>query len=157
MKNIQNVKISLVKENAVSYQVTDASDAKHFLQNYLQHEDKEHFVCLLLDTKNKIVATYTVAIGTSNQCVVEPREVFKAAILSNSSKIILGHNHPTGDVFPSTEDVEVTKRLVVAGKILGIEVLDHIIVSDNSYYSFLENDSMCSIQKGLVSDDANNY
>lgn len=104
---------------------------------FLQHETKEYFLALHLDGKNRIVAVEMVSIGSLNQSIVHPREVFKTALLSSAAAIILLHNHPTGDTTPSSEDLAITRRLKEVGDLLGIRVLDHIIIGD-SYRSFVE-------------------
>lgn len=101
-------------------------------------ETKEHFISLHLDGKNRIVCMDTVSIGSLNQSLVAPREVFKSAVLSSAAAVILVHNHPTGDPTPSKEDISITKRLKECGDLLGITVLDHIIVGDGAYVSFVE-------------------
>ena len=98
----------------------------------------ENFILLCLNTKNKIAGVHTVSIGSLNASIVHPREVFKAALLNNASGIICLHNHPSGDPEPSREDIEITHRLVNAGNILGINVLDHIIIGDGRYISLGE-------------------
>lgn len=105
--------------------------------SFLRHETKEYFIALHLDGKNRIVAIDIVSIGSLNQSIVHPRELFKTALLSSAAAVILMHNHPTGDPTPSTEDLEVTRRLREAGDMIGIRVLDHIIIGD-TYYSFAE-------------------
>lgn len=104
---------------------------------FLQQETKEHFCTVHLDGKNRIICLEIVSIGTLNQAIVTARDTFKTALLSNAAAIILLHNHPTGDPTPSSEDLEVTRRLKEAGDLIGIRILDHIIVGD-SYYSFTE-------------------
>ena len=101
-------------------------------------ETKEMFVTLHLDGKNRILCMDQVSIGSLNQSIVHPREVFKTACLSNAAAIILVHQHPTGDPAPSSEDIAITRRLKEAGEIMGIKVLDHIIVGDGEYMSFVE-------------------
>jgi DNA repair protein RadC len=97
------------------------------------------FFVMCLNTKNRVVAVHRCHVGGLNASIVMPREVFKSAILNNSASIIVSHQHPSQDVTPSREDVNVTKRLVEAGKILGIDVLDHLIVNANAdYYSMKE-------------------
>ncbi len=98
--------------------------------------DREHFFAVHLNTKNIVISTETVSIGSLNQTIVHPREIFKNAIKRNSAAIILAHNHPSGDPTPSEEDVAVTKRLVEAGSIVGIDILDHIIIAADKYHSF---------------------
>ncbi len=100
--------------------------------------ESENFRVVFLDSKNQIIDSKIIFIGTLNESVVHPREIFKSAILENSANIILIHNHPSGDLNPSEEDIKTTKELVKAGEILGIKVLDHIIVGNNSFFSFLE-------------------
>ena len=104
---------------------------------YLDEEDREHFVSMMLDAKNKVIGIYTVSIGTLCCTVVSPREVFKAAILANAASIIVAHNHPSGDVTPSPEDIQVTATLKQAGKLLDIEVLDHVIVGEDGAFTSL--------------------
>lgn len=99
---------------------------------------KEYFKVILLDTKNQIICIDNISIGTLNASIVHPRDVFNVAIRKNSNSIILVHNHPSGDPNPSKEDVAITYRLQKAGKILGIEVLDHVIIGNNKYISFKE-------------------
>jgi len=106
--------------------------------SYLMQETKENFVTLHLDGKNRIVCMDVVSVGSLNQSIVHPREVFKTACLSNAAAVILVHQHPTGDATPSREDIAITKRLSEAGEIMGIKVLDHIIVGDGEYVSFVE-------------------
>ena len=106
--------------------------------SFLRRETKESFCTAHLDGKNRIVCLEIVSVGTLNQALVVPREVFKTALLSNAAALILVHNHPTLDPTPSNEDIEITRRLKEAGQLLGIKVLDHIIIGDH-YYSFVEN------------------
>jgi DNA repair protein RadC len=101
----------------------------------LKGSKKEHFVVFYLDTRNQIIKRETISIGTLNASLIHPREVFEPAILHSTAQIIIAHNHPSGITDPSDIDKEVTKRLVEAGKLLGIQVLDHIIVTKTSYLS----------------------
>lgn len=109
--------------------VTDA------LNQIVQGEEREHFIVVAVNTKNKPTALYTASIGTLNQTLVHPREVFRFAILEGAAGIIIAHNHPSGDCSPSQEDIALTRRMVDAGNILGIKVIDHLIVG-NGYSSF---------------------
>lgn len=104
----------------------------------LKDADREHFIVFYLDRKSSINAINTVSIGGLNSTHVHPREVFKTALLSSAASIILCHNHPSGDPTPSREDVDITRRLVEVGEILGIDVLDHVIIGVNRYYSLKE-------------------
>lgn len=99
---------------------------------------REYFVVLLLDGKNRIILEEQVSEGSLNQSIVHPREVFTRAVKESAAAIILVHNHPSGDPSPSREDREITRRLKEAGDVLGIRVLDHIIIGDGSYFSFVE-------------------
>ncbi len=105
------------------------------------HERPEEIMALItLDTKNKITGVFVVSTGTINASLVHPREIFKRAMLQNAASIILMHNHPSGDPDPSVEDIEITRRLVEAGNIIGISILDHVIIGDEyNFYSMAEN------------------
>jgi len=104
----------------------------------LKNHKKEHFVIFYLDSRNQEIKRETISIGSLNANLVHPREVFEPAIRNLTAQIILAHNHPSGDPTPSEDDLEITKRLVESGKILGIEVIDHIIVAKNGFFSFKE-------------------
>jgi DNA repair protein RadC len=114
------------------------SEAASALMTLLQDEPAEVFVVLCLTTKFHVIAYHEAGRGTLDTVLVNPREVFKAAVLANAAAIVVAHNHPSGDPTPSPDDMEVTRRLVAAGGVLGIAVLDHIIVGDGRYYSFTE-------------------
>src|SRR5215831_19290703 len=136
-------KIMLVREGRVpcyAQQIRSSADASTLLHTYLADVDREHFVIILLNQKNRINDVNTVSIGSLTASIVHPREVFKSAILSNAASIICGHNHPSGDCQPSREDRALTQRLVEAGKLLGISVLDHVIIGDgtSAYFSFAD-------------------
>ena len=104
----------------------------------LEHETKEHFLALHLDGKNRIVCFERVSVGSLNQAIVHPREVYKGAVLSSAAALLVLHNHPRGDPTPSKEDLAITTRLREAGEIVGITLLDHIIVGAGKYCSFTE-------------------
>lgn len=101
----------------------------------IQDKAKEHFKLVLLNTRNKVTGIITISIGTLNASLVHPREVFKEAIHGSASSVILVHNHPSEDLEPSEEDIKLTRRMVEAGKIMGIEVLDHIIITRHDFLS----------------------
>ncbi len=108
----------------------------------MRYLEKEEFRTIFLDTRNRVIESATISIGTLNSSIVHPREVFRAAIRAGSAGVILAHNHPSGDPAPpSPEDIAITKRLVRAGALIGIEVLDHVIIGDNLYISFKEKDT----------------
>lgn len=104
----------------------------------LRHNQQEHFVVAFLDSKNHVIGKKTIFIGGLNTSLVHPREVFAEAIRRRAASIICAHSHPSGDAQPSSEDREVTKRLIEAGKIIGIEVLDHLVIGDGTYVSLKE-------------------
>ena len=133
-------RVSLIREGKLPYseeRIRSSSIASTILHHYLEGVDREHFAILLLDQKNRVIGIHTVSIGSLTASVVHPREVYKVAILANAAAIIAGHNHPSGDCQPSREDRALTTRLVEAGKLLGINVLDHIIIGgEGRYFSF---------------------
>jgi len=136
-------KVTLVREGKMpcyESRIRSSAIASTILHNYLEGVDREHFVILLLDQKNQVIGINTVSMGSLTASIVHSREVFKIAILANCVSIILGHNHPSGDCQPSREDRALTQRLVEAGVLLGIAVLDHVIIGDgtNSYFSFAD-------------------
>jgi DNA repair protein RadC len=104
---------------------------------HIRENKKENFVVLYLDARNYLIHKETVSIGTLNASLVHPREVFEPAVKNLAAQIILAHNHPSGDVKPSNEDIKLTKRLAEAGKIMGIEVLDHIIITKTAHRSMM--------------------
>ena len=104
----------------------------------LRHNKKEHFVALYLNARNQLVHKETISMGTLNANLVHPREVFEPAVRYLAAQVVIAHNHPSGDPKPSDADLEITKRLAEAGKMMGIEVVDHIIVTKNSFLSFKE-------------------
>lgn len=115
-------------------QIQDAEDIQKLL-DHLRYEKKEHFVTVLLDTQNVVLKVETVHIGTLNSSIVGPREIFREAIREGASSMIVAHNHPSGEVAPSREDIELTKRLVEIGKMLDIPVLDHVILGERKFFS----------------------
>lgn len=117
--------------------VSSPADVERLLRGRIANLDRENFVVVLLNTKNEVIETSTVSVGTLAASLVHPREVFKPAVRASAASIILAHNHPSGKAEPSREDREVTKRLGEAAGILGIEVLDHVIVGDG-YFSMKE-------------------
>lgn len=108
------------------------------LMEQMRYLKKEYFKVVLLDTKNQIISIEEISVGSLNASIVHPREVFNVAIRKSANSIILVHNHPSGDPTPSKEDIDITHRLVEAGYIIGIRVLDHIIIGDNKYVSLNE-------------------
>ena len=121
-----------------NFDIKDPETVVKAVRAGIKDKAKEHFKLILLNPRNKIVGISTISIGTLNASLVHPREVFKDAIKHSAASIILAHNHPSGDPDPSEDDLTITKRLVEAGKILGIEVLDHIVIAKNGLFSFKE-------------------
>ncbi|MDQ0156116.1 DNA repair protein RadC [Robertmurraya andreesenii] len=120
------------------YVIRTPEDGANYVMNDMRFLAQEHFVCLYLNTKNQVLHKKTVFIGSLNASIVHPREVFKEALRRSAASVICFHNHPSGDPAPSREDIEVTKRLVESGKILGIELLDHVIIGENKFVSLKE-------------------
>ena len=137
MVKIENVRIKLVRESAGLYcnnYISSPEDAAEIAAKHFEDmaSDREVFSVILLDVKNRVIGINVVSIGSLTASVVHPREVFKAAILANAANIILTHNHPSGDPAPSKEDINITARLVQAGRLIDIPVLDHIIIGDGT-------------------------
>jgi DNA repair protein RadC len=118
--------------------IRSPEDAANVIMEDMRHLKKEHFVCLFLNTKNQVMGVETLSVGSLNASIVHPREVFRAAIQRSSAAIICAHNHPSGDPAPSPEDIQVTDRLVEAGQVVGIDVLDHLIIGDQKFVSLKE-------------------
>jgi DNA repair proteins len=140
-KRINVVSIKMVKESSILYDIRKIQaqkDAVELGKRFIEESDREQLLVCCLDTKNQPTTINVVSVGNLNNSLVHPREVFKPAILSNSASIILFHNHPSGDPTPSKEDTNITERLKECGNILGIKLIDHIIIGDNSYYSLKE-------------------
>lgn len=140
--NIQIVSIKMVKEKSLHYEYENISSPREsadLIKNLIGNMDREALAVITLDVKNHPTSINVCSTGSLNSSIVHPREVFKTAILGNAASIIVGHNHPSGNPTPSNEDINITKRLKEAGKILGIELLDHIVIgSFDNYISFKE-------------------
>lgn len=136
------VKIQMVRERTMPYEesalISSPDEAAQLMRAYLGDADREHFVVLMLNTKHRVNAIHTVSVGSISATIVHPREVLKVAILSNAAAIVVGHNHPSGDPKPSEEDLSITQRLVQACRIIGIELLDHVVVGNDRHISFRE-------------------
>ncbi|WP_419956036.1 RadC family protein [Neobacillus niacini] len=120
------------------YVIRSPEDGANYVMNDMRFLSQEHFVCLYLNTKNQVLHKQTIFIGSLNASIVHPREVFREALKRSAASIICLHNHPSGDPSPSREDIEVTKRLVECGKMIGIDVLDHLIIGENKFVSLKE-------------------
>jgi DNA repair protein RadC len=121
----------------VSRLVLSPKDVWAQLQD-IRDQRREHFIVFYLDVRNQIIKRAIISIGTLNASLVHPREVFEPAVKDSAAQIVLSHNHPSGIASPSEEDIQLTKRLISAGKILGIEVIDHIVVTKSTHFSFRE-------------------
>ena len=129
-------RIFLKKENRQKISYDNPSVIYHENLYLFKGKKQEYFYCLYLDNKNNLIERKLLFMGTINRSIVHPREIFKEAYLTSASKIVCMHNHPTGDITPSMEDIKLTKSLVEIGKLQGIPLIDHLIVSDNNYFSF---------------------
>ncbi len=141
MYRIPVVSIRLVREKSNPYaekHIDDARAAYNLFRSLVEDRDRENLWLACLDTKNRVNCLAQIAVGSLNAAIVHPREVFKTALLANAATVIVLHNHPSGDPAPSAEDKAITKRLVEAGQLLGVRVLDHIIVGDGEFYSFAD-------------------
>jgi len=127
-----------LRKKGYKSQIKTAHDVFDYYADELQGRTKEYFYALFLDTKNRIIREELISVGTLNASMMHPREVFHPAIQASCNSVILVHNHPSGDCKPSDEDKEVTKTLIDAGKILGVNVLDHIIIGKDTFYSLKE-------------------
>lgn len=130
--------LSLIKEyNDEAIYFKSPEYVKVEFEAIFRHK-KEFFVCFYLDSRNKVIAREIISIGTLNSSLVHPREVFKSAIVRSANSIILAHNHPSGSLEPSDEDLKVTKILKECGELLGINLLDHVIVTEKGYKSIID-------------------
>ena len=138
-KYVPKIQISLVKEIYISntaYSCSEAVAQCEIVEKELKNADREKFICIHFNIKNHIISYEVVSMGSLTSSIVHPREVFKAAILANAASVVFLHNHPSGSTEPSLDDIEITNRLCKAGAILGINVLDHLIIGYNEFYSF---------------------
>jgi DNA repair protein RadC len=129
---------TLLRGASARAQIICPRDAAVYLMPQFGGRGVEQFGILLLDTKHRILRTVIVSIGTLDTALVHPREVFREAVAGAAAALVLFHNHPSGDPAPSTDDLELTGRLVMAGRLMGIDVLDHVILGDGRYCSFKE-------------------
>lgn len=145
LQKVNVVSVKVVKEKTIKYgrdAVTSPKDVVVVTEKLLKGSDREKFVVVCLDAKCKPTAVNVVSIGSLTASIVHPREVFKVAILSNAHSVVAIHNHPSGDPSPSNEDKAITNRLVDAGKLLGIPLMDHIVVGDNGRYLSLKEEGL---------------
>jgi len=129
---------SRLESKGFKVKIKNAEDVYNYFKDSLANKNKEHFIALFLDTKNRIIGEEVVSVGTLNSSIIHPREVFSSAIKASANAIVLVHNHPSGDCKPSKEDEQVTKMLCDAGEILGIKVLDHVIIGKDGFVGVKE-------------------
>lgn len=144
MKYVSVVKMQLVKESRVLFDAKVSSPAvvAKMIKQMTDGSDRELVYVVSVDSKNKPIATELISMGGVNSSIVDIGNIFKHALLANATGVIIAHNHPSGDVTPSVEDIRITKRIEEAGKLLSLPLLDHVVVGDietDVYYSFLEN------------------
>lgn len=144
MKYVSVVKMQLVKESRVLFDAKVSSPAvvAKMIKQMTDGSDRELVYVVSVDSKNKPIAIELISMGGVNSSIIDIGNIFKHALLANATGVIIAHNHPSGDVSPSMEDIRVTKRIEEAGKLLNLPLLDHVIVGDmetDVYYSFLEN------------------
>ena len=125
-----------LEPETINFDIKNPESVVKAIRASIKDKAKEHFKLILLNPRNKIIGISTISIGTLNASLVHPREVFKDAIAHSAASVVLAHNHPSGDPEPSEDDLTITKRLIEAGKILGVEVIDHLIVGKNGFFSF---------------------
>lgn len=135
-------RIFLDNEMNTKKKLVNAKDIWDYTKYLFKGKYQEHFYALYFNNKQELISKKLLFVGTTNRSVVHPREIFKEAYLLSANSIICMHNHPSGDTSPSIQDINFTKSLIDIGKIQGIPILDHIIVSDKSYYSFYENSEL---------------
>ena len=135
-----HVRVRLVRERVAAFgpSLSCAGDIAALMTPLLKDLDREQFWCLHLDAKNRLISREMVSVGHLTAALVHPREVFKAAILANAAAVAFAHNHPSGDPEPSREDIELTRRLVNAGELIGISVLDHVVIGGGRIVSLAE-------------------
>ena len=117
--------------------ISSAKDVFNYFHEKLKDEKQEHFYVLILNLQNHIIKEELISKGVLDSAIIHPREVFKPAIKHSASKIILAHNHPSGNPNPSNEDLEITKKLIEAGKLIDIKIIDHVIIGDGEWWSWL--------------------
>jgi DNA repair protein RadC len=133
---------TLLRGRRERVQIKSARDAAELLVPEFGSRPVEQFGVMLLDTKHRVLRTTLLSVGTLDASIVHPREVFREAASGGASAIVVFHNHPSGDPAPSGDDVTLTKRLIVAGELMGIVVLDHVIVAENAFFSMRERDCL---------------
>lgn len=143
------ISLRIVREGVNDYSplvLTGPEDVYNFMKD-IGNFDRERFYSICLDSKNQVVHCEEISSGTPSFTIAHPREIFKSAILSSSSSLIIAHNHPSGDPYPSPVDYMLTERISECGDLLGIEVIDHVIIGGDSYYSFRDSGDLKKLSK----------
>jgi DNA repair protein RadC len=138
MYRLPRIRLQVIREGSVASEtrtVRGPADAAQIAREVIGDCDREHVLAILVDIRHRVLAVHTVAVGSLTSCQVHPRELFKSAILCNAAAVIVAHNHPSGDLRHSQADIDLTERLKRAGELLGVEVLDHLVVTDSGYAS----------------------
>jgi DNA repair protein RadC len=134
--------LKVVRERRPGYgpasAIRTSADIYKVFRERFDAADREEFLALFLDGKNRVQAFHVVSVGSLTASIIHPREVYKAAIVANAAALIVVHNHPSGDPTPSAEDLAITQRLKQAGELLGIRLLDHVVIGDGRYVSFVD-------------------
>lgn len=144
-KRVSIVSLSLVKESSLLYgprRCQTSDDAYALIRPFIENKDREHLVSIGLNSKNEPTVVHLVHIGTANQSIAVPRDILKSVLLSNATRLMIGHNHPSGDPTPSVADERLTEKLHKASELLGIELLDHLVIGEECYYSFREHQKL---------------
>lgn len=138
--------LKVVRERRIGYgrkrHLLQASDVFAAFRDRFAAMDREEFLAVCLDGKGALIGFHQVSVGTLTASLVHPREIFKAAILANAASVILVHNHPSGDPTPSAEDESLTRRIRQAGELVGIKVVDHVVIGDGRFVSFVETERL---------------
>ncbi|AJG96778.1 DNA repair protein RadC [Clostridium beijerinckii] len=140
-KRVDIISLKMVRESSVMYsnrKILSPREAVDLMRYMLEECDREKMIVCCLNTKNEPTNISVVSVGSLNSSIVHPREVFKTAIISNSASVIIAHNHPSGNAEPSKEDINITNRIKESGKIIGIEMIDHIIIGEGNNYTSLK-------------------
>ncbi len=146
-----------LNEHKNIYAISSTSLAGKYFMNYFQDiKDKERFICSFLNTGNNIITTEVLSEGSVNEAAVYPREIIKKALMYDAHSIIVSHNHPGGSTNPSQEDINITRRISLAASTVSIRLLDHIIVTGNSFYSFREQGYLAEMSMSKLADDYEN-
>ncbi len=132
------MELNELEEMFVCDVVVESSTQVYHEMRDIKSWSKEAFVAFYLDTRNKVISREIISVGTLDAAIIHPREVFRTAIMRNAASVVIAHNHPSGGLSPSNDDIEITKQLTKAGELIGIQLIDHVIVSRDGFYSFCD-------------------